>query len=93
MAVKLHRCSLTWYKGDACTQVQRELDAGGIDYEVVQHPWRPRGRRKEAERLSGQRMLPFIEFDDGTILREDSEDLRARIRAGKMVPGTPAPGT
>ena len=93
MAVTLHRCPLTWLGADTCTQVQRELDDAGIDYEVVQHPWRPRSRRKEAERLSGQRRLPFFEFDDGTILREDSKDLRARIRGGKLVPGAPRPGT
>ncbi|MDP8942746.1 MAG: glutathione S-transferase domain-containing protein [Actinomycetota bacterium] len=93
MAVKLHRCSLTWLKADVCTQVQRELDEAGIAYEVVQHPWRPRSRRTEAERLSGQRRLPFLEFDDGTILREDSKALRARIQAGNILPGGPAPGT
>ena len=93
MAVKFHRCSLTWLRADTCAQVQRELDDAGIDYELVQHPCRPRSRRKEAERLSGQRRLTFFEFEDGTILREDSKDLRARIRAGSLVPGTPAPGS
>jgi len=33
-------------------------NAQGIDDEVVKEPSLPRSRRKEVERLSGQRMLP-----------------------------------
>jgi glutaredoxin len=86
MAVKLHRCSLLWLRGDwhPCHRVQKALDEAGVDYEIVKAPILPRGRRKEVERLSGQVMLPVIEFEDGTAYREESADMAARIREGKL---------
>lgn len=36
------------------------------------------------ERLSGQRVLPAIELEDGTVIREQSKDLAARIREGRL---------
>lgn len=86
MAVKLHRCSLLWLKGDwhPCHRVQKALDEAGVEYEIVKEPTLPRGRRKDVERLTGQFMLPVIEFEDGTAYREQSEDMAARIRAGKL---------
>lgn len=85
MAVKLHRCSIEWLKIDAhpCWRVQKALDDEGIDYEVVKGPLRT-GRRDEVERLSGQRKYPVIEFEDGRAYREESKDMAARIRAGKL---------
>jgi len=44
--------------------------------------------RKEIERLTGQRKLPFVEFEDGTFLH-DSSEITARAKAGTLVP-TPA---
>jgi hypothetical protein len=84
MAIKLHRCKNLWAKfgGHPCWKVQKALDEQGIDYEVVKHPW-PFGR-DEVKRLSGQKMYPVIEFEDGTIYREESKDMAARIRAGKL---------
>jgi glutaredoxin len=85
MAVKLHRCSAMWFRGPhPCWRVQKALDDAGVEYEVVQHPAFPRGRRKELEAKTGQRALPAIEFEDGATLREDSKDLAARIRAGRL---------
>jgi hypothetical protein len=85
MAIKLHRCSNVWVKigGHPCWKVQRELDAAGVDYEVVKGPVR-RGNRDELERLSGQRLYPVIEFEDGTIYREESMAMAGRIKAGKL---------
>lgn len=84
MAVKLHRCSITWIRGPhPCWRVQKALDEAGVPYEVVQHPPR-RGKREALEGKSGQRKLPVIEFEDGTTLREESADLIARIRAGQL---------
>ena len=84
MAVKLHRCSITWIRGPhPCWRVQKALDEAGVDYEVVQHPPR-RGKRDALEAKSGQRKLPVIELEDGTTLREESKDLAARIRAGQL---------
>ena len=85
MAIKLHRCNGTFIKGGhPCWRAQKALDEAGIDYEVVHHPAFPRSRRAEVERLSGQRKLPFIEFEDGTILRESSE-IAARAKAGTLL--------
>ena len=88
MAVKLHRCSSTWAKvgGHPCWRVQKALDEQGIEYELVLGPVR-RGKRDQLEQLSGQRKYPVIEFEDGTIYREESKDMAARIRAGKLFEG------
>jgi hypothetical protein len=85
MAVKLHRCGFTWFKLQAhpCWNVQSALDGQGIEYEVVTGPGR-RGKRDELQRLSGQRMYPVIEFEDGSVYREQSKDMAATIRAGKL---------
>ena len=86
MAIKLHRCPLTFLHTDldACWRVQRELDAQGVAYEVVKEPLFPRGRRKAVEALSGQHLLPVIEFEDGTVYRAESKDMAARIAAGDL---------
>jgi hypothetical protein len=39
---------------------------------------------------SGQRLLPAIELENGTILREESDDLAALIRAGRLEHPSPA---
>ena len=84
MAVKLHRCSTMWIKGPhPCWQVQKALDESGIAYEVVKGPL-SRKKRDDLERLSGQRQYPVIEFEDGSVYREQSADMRARIMAGKL---------
>ncbi len=85
MAVKLHRCSNVWVKvqGHPCWKVQSALDAQGIEYEIVKGPLR-RGKRDDLERLSGQRQYPVIEFEDGSVYREQSADMAATIRAGKL---------
>ena len=38
------------------------------------------GKRDDLERLSGQRKYPVIEFDDGSVYREESKDMAATIR-------------
>jgi glutathione S-transferase len=85
MAVKLHRCSAMWVKVNAhpCWKVQRALDEQGVDYEVVTGPLRP-GKRDDLEQLSGQRKYPVIELEDGSVYREESAEMAARIRAGKL---------
>ena len=85
MAVKLHRCPNTWAKigGHPCHRVQTALDEAGIEYELVKGPL-TRGRRDDLERLSGQRKYPVIEFEDGSVYREDSKDMAETIRAGKL---------
>ena len=84
MAVKLHRGSIPWFRGPhPCWRVQKALEEAGVEYEVVQHP--PlRGKRDALEAKSGQRKLPAIELADGTVVREESKDLAARVRAGQL---------
>ena len=85
MAVKLHRCSTMWVKGPhPCWQVQKALDEAGVEYEVVKHPAFPRGRRKEYIAITGQKLFPAIELEDGAVIREESKDMVARIRAGTL---------
>jgi hypothetical protein len=84
MAVKLHRCPTMWIKGPhPCWKVQKALEQQGIDYEVVKHPVR-RGRRTDYVALTGQKLFPAIELEDGRVIREQSTDLAARIREGRL---------
>lgn len=71
------------YEGHPCWKVQKALDEQGVEYEVVKGSLRP-GKRKQLEELSGQRKYPTIEFEDGRVYREESKDMAARIRAGKL---------
>ncbi len=85
MSVKLHRCSVMWVKIGAhpCWKVQRALDEAGVDYEVVKHPALPRSKRTAyIELTGGESVLPAIELEDGTLIREESADLVKRIQAG-----------
>ena len=52
----------------------------------------PRGRRKEYIALTGQAKLPAIQFEDGRVVREESKDLAARIRAGRLDEALAGPG-
>lgn len=90
MAVKLHRCSVTWFKAGIhpCWRVQSALDQQGIEYEVVTGPLR-KGKRDDLEQLSGQRSYPAIEFEDGRVYREESADMATRIKAGKLFDAAP----
>jgi glutaredoxin len=85
MAVKLHRCSNVWLKlsGHPCWRVQKALDDAGVSYDVVKGPVRS-GKRDQLEQLSGQRKYPVIEFEDGSVYREQSKDMAAAIAAGAL---------
>ena len=67
-----------------CWKVQKALDEQGVDYEVVKGPLRP-GKRDELEQVSGQRKYPAIEFEDGSVYREQSKDMERTIRDGKLM--------
>jgi len=86
VAIKLHRCSWTFLHTnlDACWRVQRALDEQGIEYEVVKHGF-GKGSRPEIERLSGQKWLPVIEFEDGSAYRAESSEMAERVRAGRLL--------
>jgi glutaredoxin len=85
MAVKLYRCPNVWVKiqGHPCWKVQSALDEQGIEYEVVTGPLR-KGKRDEIEQLSGQRAYPVIQFEDGSVYREESKEMAETIRAGRL---------
>ena len=91
MAIKLHRCPNMWVKigGHPCWKVQKALDEQGIEYEVVKGPLF-RGQRDALQKLSGQRQYPVIELEDGTVYREESKEMAARIRRGELL-ATPPP--
>jgi hypothetical protein len=93
VSIKLHRCSNEWLKiaPHPCWQVQKSLDEAGIDYELVKGPVR-RSRRGALERLSGQRIYPVIEFEDGRVYRAESKEMAARIRSGRLFSDAPSPG-
>jgi hypothetical protein len=55
----------------------------GITYKVVTGRLRP-CRRVNLARLSGQKLYPVIEFENGAIYREESKDMAATIRAGRL---------
>ncbi len=75
-----------FFKADAhpCWKVQKALDEQGIDYVIVKEPVLP-PRRKSFEELSGQKKLPAIEFEDGSVYRAESADMAAKIRAGELM--------
>jgi glutathione S-transferase len=87
MAIKLHRCSTMWVKidGHPCWRVQKALDEAGVEYEVVKHPPFRRSKRTDyIELTGGDSRLPAIELEDGTVIREESSDLAARVREGRL---------
>jgi len=82
-----------WVKIGAhpCWKVQKALDEAGVPYEIVKHPaLPPRSKRTQLAEISGQTMLPVLELEDGTVIREESKDLVVRIRSGQLGAATPA---
>jgi hypothetical protein len=84
MAVKLHRCQNIWVKlpGHPCWRVQKALDDQGLDYELVKEEWR--GDRANTVEHTGGKKLPWLEFEDGSVYREESKDMAETIRAGRL---------
>jgi glutathione S-transferase len=84
--VKLHRCPFTFVHNnlDHCWKVQKALEDQGIEYEIVKEPALPRGRRTDVIAMTGQQMLPVVEFEDGSAYRAESKEMAATIRDGKL---------
>ena len=91
MAVKFHRCSAMWVKidGHPCWKAQKALDEAGVEYELVLHSGLRFRRPEVAEMTGGQKALPIIEFEDGSLVSE-SKVIAERARAGTLVPAAPA---
>jgi hypothetical protein len=88
VAIKLLRCSGQFVKisGHPCWKVEKELIDGGIEYERVPGPPLPWQRDKRSELIAktGGNRYPAVEFEDGSIYREESKDMAATIRSGKL---------
>jgi hypothetical protein len=84
MAVKLHRCKNIWVKlpGHPCWKVQKALDEQGVGYQIVKEAWR--GDRANTLEHTGQNKFPWIEFEDGSVYREESKDMAETIRSGRL---------
>jgi hypothetical protein len=99
VAVKLYRCSGQWVKvgGHLCCRVEKALIAAGIDYERIPGPALPwqRKQREALIELTGQDRYSAIQFEDGSVYREESSEMAATIRAGKLFDraGAGRPGT
>ena len=85
MAVKLHRCRNQWVKigGHPCWRVEQALIDAGIEYERVPGPV-SRSKRDALQELSGQRLYPVLELEDGSVYRDESKRMAERIRAGEL---------
>ena len=88
MAVKLHRCKFTSplinkLPGHSCGRVEKALEAAGIEYERVPVSNRRKDRARVFE-LSGQHLVPMIEFENGVAYRADSKVIAAEIEAGRL---------
>jgi hypothetical protein len=88
VAVTLLRCSAEWVKigGHPCWRVEKALIDQGIEYEVVAGsslPWR-RDTRIELIEKTGGNLYPAIEFEDGSVYRDQSADMVETIRSGHL---------
>ncbi len=85
--VKLHRCSYTFLHVDMdkCWRLQKALDEKGVDYEIVKHGYGKSGKsRAGVVALSGQKYLPVLELPDGTVYREETDAMVAKVKAGEV---------
>jgi hypothetical protein len=72
--------------GHPCWRVEKALLDMGIEYETVAGaalPWQ-RDKRAELIEKTGGNRYPAIEFEDGTVYREESKDMETTIRAGRL---------
>jgi glutathione S-transferase len=88
--VKLHRCSYTFLhiNADPCWRLQKSLDTKGVEYEIVKHGFgKSEKSRAEVVKMTGEKFLPVLEFADGTIFREETDAMVAKVDAGEL-PGS-----
>jgi hypothetical protein len=88
MPVTLLRCSAVGVKvgGHPCWRVEKALMDMGIDYTRRTGPAMPWQRKARAELIdkTGGNRYPAIEFEDGTVYREESKDMERTIREGRL---------
>lgn len=86
-AIKLHRYSYTFLhvNADACWRLQTALDEQGVEYEVVKHGYgKSEKARADVIARSGQKLLPMLELADGTIVREETDTMVAKVASGEL---------
>ena len=65
--------------------MQKALDEAQVEYEIVHEgPTFARSKRENTIKRTGGSALPWIEFDDGAVYREESKDMAEAIKAGKL---------
>ena len=86
MAIKVLGCGNPWVHVGAhpCWRVEKALNDMGIEYERVKLPTR-RSNREQITELTGQAQYPAIQFEDGSVYREESKDMVRTIRDGKLM--------
>jgi glutaredoxin len=86
MAIKVLGCGNAWVHvgGHPCWRVEKALSDMGIEYERVKLPTR-RKSREQIKSLTGQTLYPAIQFEDGSVYREESKDMVRTIREGKLM--------
>ena len=62
--------------------MQKALDEAGVNYEIVKEKYF--GPRDETVTRTGQKRFPWVEFEDGSVYREESKDMAQRIGEGKL---------
>jgi glutaredoxin len=76
-----------WVKleGHPCWRVQKALDESGVEYELVKEGSAFKGSsREQTIEKTGQKKFPWIEFEDGSVYREESKQMAETIRAGRL---------
>ena len=88
MPIKLYRCSNQWVKIKAhpCWRVEKALMDMGVEYERVPGP-RKKDEREAVIAVTGQKLYPDIQLEDGSWYREASKDMEKRIREGRLESG------
>jgi Type VI secretion system effector, Hcp len=81
-----HDISVTKQLDKASAKLQLACADGrhaGIEYVVVKHPV-SRSKRDDYVKLTGQKLYPAIELDDGTVIRRESKEMAEMVRSGQL---------
>lgn len=59
--------------------------AGRVEYEIVKHGYgKSEKSRADVVKLSGQKYLPVLELPDGSVHREETDDMVAKVKSGEL---------
>ena len=70
-----------------CWKVEKALIDMGIEYETVAGSAMPWQREKRSELIgkTGANRYPAIEFEDGSVYREESKEMEETIRSSRLL--------